>query len=336
MLAHAYEYACAIETHRNISKAAAALCITQSALTKYINRLEEDLNIRLFDRSVSPIALTDAGCLFLEKAHTILNMEQELLGGLGRITNSPQGTLSLGITTEMCSIALPYILPRFRQLYPNIRVQITEGSNRFLMKELHQERIELVFMASPDPSDDLITECIQEETLLLAMPIDHPVAHSFDLSTNSPLMPYYLEPERIRNGDFVVCSADLGMGRFANEMFRKYRLEPNITLEMKRNEAALRMASTGAGMIFTPVRTPLRIHLLKPMAYFSIEQPLSTRKRCICYNRHTSLSQSAVLFLPVLRQIFLDESELRPPLVQLLHQPTAEAMHHTTKRPPHQ
>lgn len=104
--------------------------------------------------------------------------------------------------------------------------------------------------------------------MILAMPSDHPVTRTFDLSDNSPLAPYYLEPERINGADFVVCSPDLGMGRFASEMFRKYNLHPNIVLEMKRNEAALRMASSGIGMVFTPIRTPLRISLIRLPAFY--------------------------------------------------------------------
>ena len=79
MLAHAYEYVCALVKYQNMSKAAAHLCITQPALTKYINRLEADLGIQLFFRGSSPITLTPAGKIFAEKAQSILEMVNSIL-----------------------------------------------------------------------------------------------------------------------------------------------------------------------------------------------------------------------------------------------------------------
>lgn len=324
MLAHAYEYVCAIDTYRNMSAAAASLCITQPALTKYINRLEASLGVRLVDRSVSPVSLTDAGEKFVAKARIILEMEQELLRDLSRITSGTRGILTLGMTTEMCSVTLPHFYARMRQMYPEIQIQLTEGNERFLLEELSRGKIELAVLPTPAAADHLILDCIQVEPVILAMPADHPIAQSFDLSSNSPLTPYYLEPERLKHGDFVVCKPELGMGRHAREMFRKYRLQPNIVLEVRRNETALRMASSGLGIVFTPIKTTLRVPMIRPMAYFSIENPITTRSRCICRSGQAVLSEAAKCFIPVMKKVFAEVPELLQPVCQLIHQPRSK------------
>lgn len=318
MLSHAYEYVCAVERCRNISRAADSLYITQSALTKYLNRLEENLGVRLFDRSSSPITMTPAGIAFAEKGRIILELERELLVQLNQLSDSPHGTLSVGITTEIGSAAMPYLLPRFYQMYPNIELQIFEGNNSHLQEKLRAGQIELAVLASPSDASNLCLELLQTETIILAIPADHPISRSYDLSSNSPLTPYYLEPERIRGENFIVCPTELGIGIFADEMFRKYQLEPNIVLSLRRNEAALRLASSGMGMVFTPVKTTLRISLLKPMAYFSIENPISTRRRYLCHNRSAPFSKPAALFTSLLQKCFQDEPELRQPICQLI------------------
>lgn len=78
MINISYKYVLAVANYRNMRKAAASLCITQPALTKYINRLEEDLGVRLFNRSTTPITLTESGRRFIEAASTISNLEDAL------------------------------------------------------------------------------------------------------------------------------------------------------------------------------------------------------------------------------------------------------------------
>lgn len=82
MINISYKYVLAVANYRNMRKAAASLCITQPALTKYINRLEEDLGVRLFNRSTTPITLTESGRRFIEAASTISNLEDALLNDI--------------------------------------------------------------------------------------------------------------------------------------------------------------------------------------------------------------------------------------------------------------
>lgn len=124
----AYEYVFAIAKHHSISKAARELCITQPALTKYLKRLEEDLGTQLFDRAVIPISLTPAGKKFVEKAALILEIERSLQYDLNQISTDVRGKVTVGMNTEFCSNTIPYVLPEFRFRYPEIEVQIREGT----------------------------------------------------------------------------------------------------------------------------------------------------------------------------------------------------------------
>ena len=69
---------------------------------------------------------------------------------------------------------------------------------------------------------------------------------------------------------FIVCPTQLGIGAVAAAMFQRHKLFPNIVLEISRNETAVKIASAGVGMVFCPVKTPLRMQLIQPMAYFSL------------------------------------------------------------------
>ena len=102
-----------VANYRNMRKAAASLCITQPALTKYINRLEEDLGVRLFNRSTTPITLTESGRRFIEAASTISNLEDALLNDIKKQELTLKGSFTCGLTPEFsaryCLIYFPHL-----------------------------------------------------------------------------------------------------------------------------------------------------------------------------------------------------------------------------------
>lgn len=321
MQSNAYKYVLAIAKQRSISKAAQELCITQPALTKYLKRLEEDLGAQLFDRTFSPIAITPAGIKFVEKAALILEIERSLQYDLNQISSDICGKVTVGMNTEFCSSTLPYVLPEFRFRYPEIEVQIREGHNQHLFDELDAGRIDIVYSAYSMSAKAFTYDLIYSEPILLAVPAGHSLARDLDLSNNSPLTPYYLNPERVKNCDFIVLIPEQGMGAIARDLFHKYNLSPNIVMEIQKHETAIRLASAGIGMVFTPVRTPLRIPLVKPMAYFSIENPMLTRSRGVFYSKYVPLSEAAKCFIQVFNYAYHHESTLRLPQCHLIIPP---------------
>ncbi|MBS6952812.1 MAG: LysR family transcriptional regulator [Enterocloster asparagiformis] len=329
MQSTAYEYVFAIAKHHSISKAAQELCITQPALTKYLKRLEEDLGTQLFDRTVSPLALTLAGKKFVEKAALILEIERSLQYDLNLISTDVRGKVTVGINTEFCNITIPYVLPEFRFRYPEIEVNLYEGNNQQLFTELEAGRIDIVYSAYSMSTKAFTYDRLCSEPILLAIPADHPLARDLDLSNNSPLTPYYMNPERIKNCDFIALIPEQGMGAIARDFFHKYNLNPHIVMEIQKHETAMRLASAGMGMVFTPVRTPLRIPLVKPMAYFSIENPLFTRSRGVYYSKYVPLSDAAKCFVQVFNEVYNHESTLRLPDCHLIVPPAQTLISNT-------
>lgn len=316
-----YEYVLSIARHQSISQAARELCITQPALTKYLKRLEENLGTRLFDRTTTPLSLTPAGKKYVEKAAQILEIERSLQYDLNQISTHIRGKVTVGMNTEFCSTTMPYVLPEFRFRYPEIEVSIHEGHNQKLFEELANGQVDVVYSTYSTTEDAFTYNILYSEPVLLAVPAEHPLMKNLDLSNNSPLTPYYLNPERIKNCDFIVLIPEQGMGAIARKLFHKYDINPHIVLEIQKHETAVRLASTGLGMVFTPARTPLRIPLMKPMAYFSIENPLLTRSRGVYYSKYAPLSEAAQCFIEVFNDVYHHENALWLPECRLLPPP---------------
>lgn len=121
--AGALDYIVAIVEEQNITRAARRLFITQPALTKYINKLEEEYGIILFDRKSSPITLTEAGRVFLEEKTRIEIAEQNLRHRLEALKNGSV-TITVGIGHDRAPRWIPKLLQEFCRRYPDINFMI--------------------------------------------------------------------------------------------------------------------------------------------------------------------------------------------------------------------
>lgn len=321
MATNCYEYVSTLARCGSLSKAAKELYITQPALTKYINRLEENLGIRLFDRTCTPIRPTYAGEKYLEKANLILEIERSLETELRALSTTDVGKLNVGFPSEMGSAILPYLIPEFYYRYPRIELQIKEGTNDFLYEELLADRLDLVVTTDTpgqQPDMDHVADLYKDD-VLLAVPRSHPIAQAYDLTDNSPSTPYYLPPEQLNGAPLIMLSARQGMGKIARQFLTKYSIHPSSIFETSKNETALRLASSGMGCVFTLVRTTTRISLLHPMAFFSIEDPVRTRQCCIKSKPGAALPKASERFVALLTELILTEPGLKRPTCQLLH-----------------
>ena len=130
----------------SFTKAAARLFITQPALSNYINKLEEDLGVRLFDRSVTPVKLTYAGEQYLEYAKNGQILVEGLQRKMRDISQNQTGRLRLGFPSERIIYMLPLLLPVFQKEYPGVRIETVNGSGERLTEALMTGDVDFVFM----------------------------------------------------------------------------------------------------------------------------------------------------------------------------------------------
>jgi len=300
-----YRYVIAIAENLSISKAARELFITQPALTKYLNKLEEDLGVSLFDRTVNPLQITYAGEVYVEEGRKLIEMQKRLEQQLGEISNLQRGRLTVGINSERGSWCLPLLVPEFKKRYPGIELQIVEGHSKFLEEEILKNHVDLAIGTLPIMSGELDFELLSDEPIILAVPAGHPIAQEYDLSLNTPFTPYYLEPERLNGQDMITLVREQGMGRVAYHFFERYGLHPNIVMTFKNNGTALRMASAGIGMVFALADAANRANLIQPMAWFTIEEPVFCRKSVAYFRKSLGLSPAARKFVALWKEMMV-------------------------------
>lgn len=119
----------AVTKHRNISKAAQSLYISQTALSRFIKNLEKHVGCNLFIREGQKIELSNAGKKYIEHAWQIALQKYFLISEISTINESKILNLIIGIMPYNGKLLLPETLNKFRKKYPNINVQIIEQNS---------------------------------------------------------------------------------------------------------------------------------------------------------------------------------------------------------------
>ncbi len=143
------EYIIAVDTYRHFSEAAAQCYITQPTLSMQIQKLEEDLGIKIFDRSKQPVIPTELGEEILMQARVIIHevkmMEQLIKDRQGLL----QGELRVGIIPTLAPYLLPLFLHEFLRKYPDIKIIVKELTTEHIIDKLKQGKIDAGLLVTP-------------------------------------------------------------------------------------------------------------------------------------------------------------------------------------------
>lgn len=168
----------AVLEHRSFRKAAAALHITQPAVTKTVANLEDLLGAKLFDRHAHGVEPTVHGLTFAPHALAIFGELRSAAQELAIVASGARGTLRIG-TVPMPAIAfLPIAIRRLVDAHPDVFVSVVEAREMELVDRLRKREIEMAFVRLVlfNPGEDLQVTALFEERLCVVASKDHPLA----------------------------------------------------------------------------------------------------------------------------------------------------------------
>ncbi|NUO01222.1 MAG: hydrogen peroxide-inducible genes activator [Saprospiraceae bacterium] len=149
------EYIAAVDNLRHFAKAAEGCHVTQPTLSMMIQKLEEELDCKIFDRSRQPVVPTDIGETVIRQARKILNE----VGRLHELVKERQaalnGKLCVGIIPTLAPYLVPYFLESFVLKYPSVEFTVTEHLTQTLLEKLKTGAVDAAVMAGPLPDKSL-------------------------------------------------------------------------------------------------------------------------------------------------------------------------------------
>lgn len=147
------KYVLALAEQKNYSKVAEEMNISQSSLSKQISKLEDELGVKLFDRTTRHIHLTVAGSEFLRHAAKILHDINETKKAMQEYCITQRGELVIGAIPVICYFGLTSLIVSFQKSYPGIKVKIKEAETKLLLQLRKNLKIDAAFITFTDNSE---------------------------------------------------------------------------------------------------------------------------------------------------------------------------------------
>jgi DNA-binding transcriptional LysR family regulator len=228
----------------HFGRAAEQLYIAQSALSQQIRLLEEELDVRLFERTKRWVRLTTAGEAFLEDARDILCRVERATVRSQRIARGEIGQLRIGYTILALHSVLSQMLKTFRDRYPNVQLILSEMSTQNQIKALQNRQIDVGFLHPPiDNADFLRIHEIKTETTIVVLPYSDRLSRrkrvTMELLSQYPLI---IHP---RHEGPVLYDRIM-------QLYEKIGCQPLITQEAVTSPTRIGLVATGIGITFVP------------------------------------------------------------------------------------
>lgn len=308
---------------RSFSRAAEKLFISQPALTKSIAKLEAELGVKLFDRSVHPLQLTYAGERYLAGMRNVIAMQTQLELELEEIANMRKGRLTIGIPDSRGPRWLPFILPAFLRDCPGIDVRVVEGVTGELERALIRETIDIALATTlPQMEANLTYEELYPEQLMILASPKHPMFSGMDVSRalQNRYALHYIAPERLDGRPYIAHDAGQGLSRAGIQLFERFSIHPQTVVTISNPSSARDLAANGLGFTITPSTSAYSAKLAKREVIFcSITDPPTCRSLVISYKQGRELSSAARRFIGITKAASRSEPGLLPVALPLLH-----------------
>lgn len=287
-------YLIAVAELRSFSKAAEKCFISQPALTRCIKTIEDELGVKLFDRSRSPIRLTYAGEHYIAGMREILEMKAKLDQEMESIATQRRGRLAVGVATTRSATWIPRIFPSFQREYPNVDIQLIEGNTLSLERALLNGGIDLCLMATdPILTKGIAMTPIYREEMLLVVSRQAEIFRGVTLPPNQPGVLQYLPPERLTRIPFLSATPSQGTYYLAHSVFDQYNIQPAAIMELINTTVAYRMAPQSGAFALAPVTVSFEEAFYPEPIFCSISDTLPYRTAGILYREDSPLGELA-------------------------------------------
>jgi len=205
-------YLLAVAKHQNFSRAAKALNVTQPTLSMQIKNLEEELGVRIFDRSATPMRITPVGQKIIDQARIIINENDKIIELVKHEKGFIGGEFRLGIIPTVIGTLLPIFLKDFLKKYPNVRLHIQELTTQQIIDGLRNNDLDAGIAATPLEEDDIIEMPLYNEPFVGFIPEGHRLygkekLHDYDLDVEDILL--LEEGHCFRDNILNICTSEL-------------------------------------------------------------------------------------------------------------------------------
>lgn len=269
-------YVLAVAENQNFTKAAEKCFVTQPTLSMQIHKLEDQLDILIFDRSKKPIQLTEIGKKIVAQARNIVNESNRIQDIVDQQKGFIGGEFKLGIIPTVMPTLLPMFLKNFTNKYPKVKLKIEELTTEEIITRINEGHLDAAIAATPLKNETIKERVLYFEPFVAYVPNNHRLSNKIKLSVDDLDIDDMLLLEDghcFRDGVINLCKA------LKTNKGEKFQLESGSI------ETLLKLSNEGLGMTLLPFLHTLDIkESFKPYLH-TFNDPSPAREVSLIYHK---------------------------------------------------
>ncbi|WP_212960098.1 LysR family transcriptional regulator [Cohnella xylanilytica] len=227
---------------QHVTKAAEELHVAQSAVSRQIHRLEEELGVRLFMQRGRNVQLTPVGQLFLKRAEGILEDLDRAVNEIHEFLDPEVGEIRLGFPHSLGIHLIPQVIAEFRAKHPNVKFRFRQGMFPSLIRDVLEAEVDLAFISPmPDKTDQVCGEVVLTENLFAILPANHPLAKEAEIDL-----------AQLKDDTFVLFRNGYSLRPIVWEACRAAGFIPKIGFEGEETDTIRGLVAAGMGVSLLP------------------------------------------------------------------------------------
>src|SRR5437868_10105363 len=223
------------------------LRVSQSAISRQILLLEQEMNEAIFLRVGRRIRITPAGDALVQLSHRVFGDIRDTVTLIGESQQVLSGTLRLAGGMTVCMYVFPALLQEYRRQHSAIEVKLITGTSQRLLQEIRTGTADLGFITLPVNEPELVTVPAMEEEMLLVAHPSHPLARKKRIA-----------PQDLAQQPFVLFEAVSNSRRIVDNFFLKEGIDPRIVMETENVEILKALVRAEMGITIIPYQAVAR------------------------------------------------------------------------------
>jgi len=272
----------------SITEAADRIGVTQPALSRRLQQLEEHLGAELLTRGRKGAQLTEIGRLVETEARILIARYDHLRDQVRAHQGLEGGTVRIGGGATAVSFVLPKAIATFQRTHPAVRFQLKEAGSIEVTDDVLSGRLELGLVTLPAKARELSVWPLLTDRIVLVGPRHHPLARSGRINASA-----------LDGLAFVGFEADTAVRQIIDAALRKAGVEMNVVMELRSIPAILRMVATTGNLAFV---SRLGVDSLEEVCEIEVQDLCIERKLAVIARRGSALSPAAQAFATLLRE----------------------------------
>ncbi len=232
-----------IAQSRSVSKGASMNGISQSAVSQYLQDLEEQMGVTLLDRGTRPLNITEAGKLYLDMCRDTLNRRDEFQVALDVLKGQVEGTVRVASIYSVGLSELARLEKEFLRRYPQARIEVEYLRPEKVYEAVVTDRADIGLLSYPEPTKEVTVLPWRQEQMAIAASPYHPLAKNTEVS-----------PQDLDGLDFIGFDEDLPIRKDIDRFLREHHVHVNVTLHFDNIQMIKEAVAHGSGVSIMPAR----------------------------------------------------------------------------------